>query len=414
MPKWLFQPLSSYGIAVASILGFAILFWRYSLLALLQWDFGVYYLAAFAYHSGGNPYDPGTLSVIGASMDGVQYHGLPFLYPPVILHFFRLFTLVDIHTAAFVWLLLKCAALLGSIFLILRISGAGVTPLSLFCAYLFALYYRPIGLDFSAGNVAIFESTIILAGLLAWMQGRHALWGVGVGLAGAMKAAPLLLALEPLHRRDSLFFAGLLSVVVVTGLVMLLDYPTLLHYWQFIRGPIWENHWDEQAQSIYNLSSLSFVLRTFSGTYFFEPLYESPLMVSILVPGIPLAVVLSLFWAIRQRDANETNNPADPSLMSAMIVALLLIPPRLADYTLVWAFLPIFHGLWRWSAERRWLPLLLLVIGAILIHWDYPPSRVGAGWAQLLADKNLFGLLFIYTAYLVRLKDYSKSAEEHL
>ena len=41
MPKWLFQPLSSFGIALAAICGFTLLFWRYSLLTLLQWDFGV-------------------------------------------------------------------------------------------------------------------------------------------------------------------------------------------------------------------------------------------------------------------------------------------------------------------------------------------------------------------------------------
>ena len=69
-----------------------------------QWDFMIYYFAGKAHSLGLDPYVTANLAQISG-----KAIWLPYVYPPLTLWFFRLFTLLPFETAYLLWLALKIA-----------------------------------------------------------------------------------------------------------------------------------------------------------------------------------------------------------------------------------------------------------------------------------------------------------------
>lgn len=405
MASLLSRPIPRVYFPAAFLGGLLAVFWVYHPLVLLQWDFGVYYLAAQAYEAGLSFYDPAALQEI-ASQRGLAYHGLPFLYPPWCVLFFLPLAQYDLYTAAFLWLAVKCVLLQMSVFAILLLLQRRVTWSAWLVMQGLVMFYRPVGLDLSAGNVTLAESSLLLAGLLGYRYGRHRLLGIAIGLAGCFKYFPWLLGFYARYRDEQsvvkggvFFMAGLLLASAMMG-------GRVLEYIAFTQSDVWAHHWDEQVQSVYNNSLVTWVLRTFSETYFYQPLWHSPTLTMILAPGLPLLVLLSALFKIRQLGPNVTLAP----VIALLILALMLVSPRMTGYSLVWTLFPLCFAVQEAWRKRHWLAGALIGAAAGLIQWYYPPSRIQPGWEQLLLDKPLYAVIALYLACFLLLKPHSGAA----
>ncbi|MFB3787286.1 MAG: glycosyltransferase family 87 protein [bacterium] len=390
------KPLDAYGRLLAFGIGFGVLFLAFGDCIKRQWDFPVYYLATRALWNGDNPYEPARLSALAQTVEGAGYGGLPYLYPPYLARILTPLALLPFFPAAFAWLAIKCAALEATIFLALFLARIRIHPVSLAVCHFAAIYYRPIALDFNAGNIAILESALILGALAAWRRARTGTASLLFALGGTLKGSSLLLALYPLHLRDKTFLRALAAAFLGLSLVFLLDYKATGEMIHFYRGPQWQALWDEQVQSFYNCSSTTVILRTFSDTYFAEPLLRSPLLTNILVPLFPLWVFAAMAYAIHNRQKRAEFDPCDGRILALLLLGTLLIPPRLAGYTLAWTFFPLVQILWAAYRESRTGSLLLALIGLVLIQLNWPPNHIPPGITQLFIDKDFFGLLCLF------------------
>lgn len=401
-------PIPTAGLPLAGLLGFIAIFWRYQELVNLQWDFGAYYVAGKTLISGANPYDPESLRASGRLLTDSEYHGLLFLYPPLFLRLLTPLFYLDLYTASFVWFTLKCITLEVMLLVALRLMQAPLSLLTLVLMNLAALLFHPFGLDFSAGNVAIFEGALILSGLLAWSNNKKPLAAALITLGSFMKISPFLLALYPLHRRDKNFLVPLAICLAALAALAAADWQMTLNYLAFTQSDAVTYHWDEQVQSVYNISLTSLILRSFAHTYFYEPLIDAAWLVPVLTPLAPALIFLALAVSVRR---HEQTNPhsTSPAIYCALLLAILLIPPRLTGYTLSWTLFPCAYLLLQSWNQKQWSALFLTILGVVLLQCYFPPSQIKPGIEQLLIDSELIGLLSLFIASCVLLASREKN-----
>ncbi len=395
------KPLSRIDCLILFLIGFGVIFYVYSDSVNRQWDFPVYYLAAQTVAQGSNPYDPAALQEASDSIEEVGYGGnLPFLYPPHLARVMYPLSMVSFFIASFCWMLFKCIVLEAIIFLSLMLIGQQINFLGLILAQIAALFYRPISLDFSAGNIALFEAFLVLIGLYAWQQHRFRVAGLFTILGCSIKGTPILIALYPMHLRDWRLVKTLTIFAIVFGFYMLFDWKLFVNFFAFYQSPEWEVIWDEQVQSFYNCSSVTVILRTFSDTYFAEPIIRFPILATILIPLFPLVIFGLMALSIKRAQAAGVQN-TNGILISMILCGVLLLPPRLAGYTLVWTFYPFLQVCYCCWIKKNVLSLIIVLAGLTLIQLNLPPNHVTAGITQLLIDKDFFGLLFIFLAAVI-------------
>ena len=395
--SFLIQPLSSLDKAIAFCIGYGILFFAYNDCVNRQWDFPVYYLAAHSIADHQNPYDPAILKSISDSREEVGYGGgLPYLYPPHIARLLFPLKTMNFFTASFIWMAAKCAALEAILFLSLVLMKIPIHPVSLIATHIIAVFYRPAAIDFNAGNIATFEAALIVAGLTAWSLKRYAYAGFFTALGCSFKGTPFLITLYPLHLRDIRYIIALIISGVLLGFVILYDWQALIQCLTFYRSPEWEQIWDEQVQSFYNCSSTTVILRTFSQTYFADPLWEAPVLANILIPLFPITIFGIIAYTIQRKNNDPSLDKTDGALLSMILCGVLLLPPRLAGYTLVWTLFPFLQIITHSIQRKSYIALFAVIIGFVLIQLNLPPNHIPSGILQLFIDKDFFGLLLFF------------------
>ena len=169
-----------------------------------QWDFRTHRMAAQVWADGENPYDPRVL-------DPKSGTGFVYNYPPVTLLFYRLFTLVDYPTAFHIFLLIKCALLIGLVCFWKRVflNQEGGALFYLFCLLVFNNVFF---LDLIAGNINLLEQVFLWLGFYFFIQRRPGLFILCVILAASFKMTLtfflVLLLLEDHPRKWHQFFIG--------------------------------------------------------------------------------------------------------------------------------------------------------------------------------------------------------------
>lgn len=145
-----------------------------------QWDFNAYYYAAKAYEQGLMPYDVRIVSA-AAHQDFIY----PYVYPPVTLNFFRIFTRMDYSQAYYFYFILKCLCLAGLICL-WRNVFLRKTDFIFYIVCIFA-FNSAIKRDLFAGNISIFEQCMIWAAFYFYLRRRLLLFCLFIGLAALFK-----------------------------------------------------------------------------------------------------------------------------------------------------------------------------------------------------------------------------------
>jgi hypothetical protein len=389
-------PLSGWLRIVAVVAGFIWLFLRYCHFVQYEWDYAVYYLASQAIWSGKNAYDPQVLLELEKQVLFLGYGGLPFLYSPFFARLLYPLAMVPFILSAFLWLVIKCMVLEGVIWSCIYLLRIPFNLFWVLILHLAAMYFRPFALDLAAGNVAILESALVLFSFCAWRAGRETASAIFLWSSALIKGFPLLLCLYPVHLRD---WRWIRSFAVVTGCVFVLvglDFDAFQSLGEFYQSPVWQKMWDEQVQSFYNCSSTTVILRTFSDTYFAEPLIDLPRLVVILVPLFPILILLLTAYTVKTAQIRDGFKVTDPLILSHLLCCLLLLSPRLAGYTLSWVFFPMIASFLSAIQRKMVVSFLCSLSGIILLQVVVPPEHVSHGLMQFLIDKEFFGLLFFY------------------
>lgn len=409
---WLTQTLSRQAMLAWGVVGFGLFFVVYQKVVLLQWDFAVYYTAAKALAEGGAPYDPSHLLSVAKEEGGNPYGGLPFLYMPLFARLLYPLTWLSFLDAAWVWFCLKCLALefilAATVFLI-------PLPRTLWSWGLLhgaALGFAPFSHDLTTGNIAIFEFAFLMGFFWAWRSGYAWLAGAALLVFSIPKGFPLLWGVYPYALRQKRLLGWIGGWIGVGVGLACLDWHSTSQWWAFYRGPEWAMLWDDMVQGYFNCSSTSVILRIFTETYLTHPLLPFPAVTPVLIPLIPVSILALMAWAVQKESQREGFYPTQASVIALLLPGFLLLPPRLAGYSLSVVYFTLIYcvvSAWR---GKRWGVFALIGLGMGLIQIHLPPDHLPLGWPQLLIDKDFWGLLILFfTAWILsRAPQKSKSA----
>ncbi|MEI6632719.1 MAG: glycosyltransferase 87 family protein [Chlamydiota bacterium] len=131
-----------------------------------QWDFRHAYYASQAYLAGMNPYSAEVLTRLAG-----QYTGMRIVYPPHSLLYFAFFTLFTWHTAFYLFLGLKGAALIALGWLWKKFMPGERAGAGFYCFCLLA-YFNPLSIDVWVGNRTVFEQLVLWGAFLCFLRGR--------------------------------------------------------------------------------------------------------------------------------------------------------------------------------------------------------------------------------------------------
>jgi Glycosyltransferase family 87 len=214
------------GRMVATI--FVGLLWGVSLAALVyhrqdnQWDFQVYYYAAKAWTRTLNPYALDSLKTVGGDKD----LDLQFVYPPITLSFFRLFTRLPYDVSCNIWLALNVLGLVALVGLWWRTFLKNVDGLVFLVVVLLAFNSATLW-DLHSGNVTVFEQLFLWVGFWCYLRGERACFALLVVLGSVFKITLIVLLgllLFPREVRKAglrIFVAGLATFILLVFSPML-------------------------------------------------------------------------------------------------------------------------------------------------------------------------------------------------
>ncbi len=408
------KPLGFYSKSVLFIIGFAMLFWWYSDAVRRQWDFAVYYVASIALWNGENPYDPETLKQIAKSIDGVGYEGLPYLYSPLFARVLWPLTHLSYFEASFCWLLIKCVLLEISLFVMLYLLRIEIQSIIFIAIHIAVFFFRPFALDFNAGNIAIFEYSLIVCSLALWRTNRWRSCAFLMLFAGLIKGTLMFFVLYVVHTRNWKLLKALALSTMVFGVILLVDYRPVINYLQFFQTPTWTLMWDEQVQSIYNCSATTVILRTFCETYFAQPIIHFPLLGKILIPIFPIIIFILTANAVNFHQKRQGTSETDNNILTILILCILLLTPRLAGYSLSLTFYPAIYLIYKSFKEKRYISIFMSMLGSTLLLME--PLQIGfhpghfepGGFEQLMVDKDFFASLILYFTSFTTCRFYGK------
>jgi len=212
------------------ILAFTILYSSYLIVDIFLhtdnylWDFKVYYSAGKAVADGENPYDVEVINSI------IPTPGkLSFVYPPITLTIWYIFSLADYSVSAYLFLILKCAMLAVLIVLWMREFLNKEFDI-LFLLFLLFAYRSTIYLDLSTGNVTVFEQVLIWFAFYFFLKERNILFCALIFVAALFKLTPLLfLVLLVLAnvKNKYLYVFGTLSIFLILQIASYVQFPSL-------------------------------------------------------------------------------------------------------------------------------------------------------------------------------------------
>ncbi|MDH7482732.1 MAG: glycosyltransferase family 87 protein [Armatimonadota bacterium] len=352
----------------------------------LQWDFRTYYYAAKAHKAGLNPYSLTDLSHIAGKSITLRY-----VYPPIILYFFRIFALLPYTAAYWAWLLLKSILLFALIRLWIKVFLIKEADLFfyVFCAFAFtgSLFH-----DIIAGNISIVEQFLLWQAFAFYLKRKTGLFCIFLTLASIFKLTPILFLLLLLFRDDRkrfLYAVVSLSIFTTAILLPILHYPNLGRSFLNIITRL-----DERAEQ-YNPSTLSFIRDVCDLAEKHIGIKISSLTETTLFLAICIAVLAVSWWALRK---NSLLIKADERIgLFLWCFALALVMPRFKSYSYILLLAPAYYLIK--NTKHIHVSTLLFLIAAsptpeIVLGFGLFGMMVASYFLLLL----IFGLwgLFIY------------------
>lgn len=354
-----------------------------------QWDFKSYYYATTAHSLDNNPYEV-------ASLTEVAGHEVlfGFYYNPILLWFFKPFTLFSLDTALQIWLFLKVFFIAFTIYIWRRYFVPDI-PLGIFALFVLMAFDATIFWDFKTGNITIFEQVILWSGLFAFLRGRLILFSLLIILASLIKVSPLFfLILIPLSdiRGKWWYTLGAFLATVVIYLCIYLTNPELFQSFVTLMRGLYE------SAQFYNYSTLS-IIDYFQKSATAIPLGESPAeMTYAIYAVVVLAFVFITLWVMHVR--NRLIPAIDRKLL--IIIACILyaiILPRFKCYSYIILIIPSLFMIREYFASRANPYLIFLFL--LPVAFPMPSEHI---YQFLSTLYPLYLAYFVWVLCIIKLK----------
>lgn len=327
-------------------------------LHVYQWDVGVYWWGGRAFARGVSPYGP---------IPRLPEY-LHFVYPPLVAAVFAPFSVLNVSATKVLWFLLKVAAFVATIRLWRRRIGVDQTAVPPLFFFTFAFGSATL-VDFTAGNIAIFEQFLLWLAFAALLSRRWWIFTVLVVAAAQAKLTPvfflgLLLVVDERPRWTPFVVGTMLFAAVVGANALLLPDQTR----EFLASisSLRERGWGDPS----TLGVMEDLVDQLRGLRLPLPAVTA----SLLYLG---AVVAVLSYTVRWWRARRAAGTHDPLLVVLVTLAVYaLVMPRMKDYSYV-ALLPVG---WYVLAAHRHVAASLAVL-AVLVPRPVPQLKL---WLPLV------------------------------
>ena len=366
-------------------------------LHVYQWDVGVYWWGGRAFAHGVSPYGPIPR----------QPEYLHFVYPPLVAAVFSPFAVLNVSATKVLWFVLKAIAFVTTVRIWRsRLGGEQMTVPPLFF-FTFA-FGSALLVDFTAGNIAVFEQCLLWLGFAALLSRRWWVFALLVVIAAQAKLTPIFFLglLLVIDRRPQWapFVGGATLFAVAVGANALL-LPDQSREFLASISSLRERGWGDPS----TLGVMEDLVDQLRGLRLPLP----PVTAHLLYLAAAAAVLWHtvLWW--RARRELKSHDPLLVVLVTLTVYALVM--PRMKDYSYV-ALLPV--GWYVLSARRQvaaplavlavlvprpvpqlklWLPLVPQVytyapLIAALVLWSVltgpPPRRAAPSWRADQEDED--------------------------
>ena len=322
-------------------------------LHVYQWDVMVYWWGGRAFAHGVSPYGP----------IPQQPEYLHFVYPPLVAAVFAPLSVLNVSATKVLWLVLKLVAFIGTVRLWRRHLGVEQDGVPTLFYFTFAFGSAAL-VDFTAGNVAVFEQLLLWLGFAALLSRRWWTFALLVVVAAQAKLTPifflgLLLVIDERPRWAPFLGASLLFALCVGANAIVLPGQTR----EFLASisALGERGWGDPS-TLGVMEDLVDQLRALR-----LPL---PIVTAHLLYLAAVATVLAQtvrWW--RARRAAAAHDPLLTVLITLAVYALVM--PRMKDYSYV-ALLPVG---WYALATHRERTASLAVL-AVLVPRPVPQLKL--------------------------------------
>lgn len=305
-----------------------------------QWDFKTYYYAAEAWTNSQNPYDLNTIDQL--SDEKIE---LEFVYPPITLPVFALFTLIPFKIAFFLFFALKVAGLIFLLWLWVRyfVDDKAFLPL-LFLLAAFA-FRETIARDMYAGNISIFEQVLLWTAMLSYLRGKIWTYCLLIAAAALFKFTFLILLFLPMIERDRRIL-GTIAITaagyIVANLVSFWLMPGMLENFITNVGHLSDGFPGNQSSLIF----ISEMLETFTRISGYD-LYNFASVIHIL-----FVMVLMLYTIRVTTEFDFKENRLHFVVMCLFLYAMSI--PRLKDYSFILLIFPAFFVISKALVRPSW------------------------------------------------------------
>lgn len=327
-------------------------------LHVYQWDVMVYWWGGTAFAHGASPY--------GAIPGQPVY--LHFVYPPLVAAVFAPLSVLNPSAAKALWFVLKLVAFLVTTRLWKRAIGARALDVPPVFFFTFA-FGSALLVDFTAGNIAIFEQLLLWIGFTALLTGRRWLFVAAVVLAAQFKLTPIfflgLLLVVGERPRWTPFLAGTLAFAALVG-ANLVFMPEQSREFLGSVSSLGERGWGDPS----TLGVMQDLVDQLRGLRLPVPLAAAS---ALYLAAVAAVLHHSVRWW-RAARARGTVDGATMVLVSLAVYALVM--PRMKDYSYV-ALLPVA---WYVLGARQAVSASVAVL-AVLVPRPVPQLKL---WLPLV------------------------------
>lgn len=311
-------------------------------LHVYQWDVGVYWWGGRAFAHGVSPYGP--------IPRAPEY--LHFVYPPLVAAVFSPFAVLNVSATKVLWFVLKAIAFVTTVRIWRSRIGIEQTAVPTLFFFTFA-FGSALLVDFTAGNIAVFEQCLLWLGFAALLSRRWWIFALLVVVAAQAKLTPIfflgLLLVVDERPRWAPFIGGALLFAAAVGANALLMPDQTREFLASISS-LRERGWGDPS----TLGVMEDLVDQLRGLRLPLPIVTAHLLY--------LAAVVAVVWHTvqwwRARRARSSHDPLMVVLVTLAVYALVM--PRMKDYSYV-ALLPV--GWYVLAAHRHVAaPLAMLAV----------------------------------------------------
>ncbi len=296
-----------------------------------QWDFRTHRKAAEIFAAGSDPYDPHILL-------GRKDASFLYTYPPFTLFFYALFSQTDYHTAFHIFLLVKCAVLIGLV-IFWRWAFLGSAGDSLFFLFCLLAFNSAVFADLIAGNINLVEQMLLWIAFFFYLKQRLIYFCVFVLLAASFKMTPIffvVLLLTSDHPKKFHYFGWAAAIFLAYLIVQYLIYPDM--FTGFVRNALTV----VGESGAVGPSTEKFIKELFTLlSQLFGPL--PPAVISVVVLGVSALIIFLSAKAYFLLKRSQSDNPDREKLVLFLVcLVYALIHPRLKDYAYMLLIVPSY------------------------------------------------------------------------